>query len=121
MVTQERINILIQTIIGFFVLIAGAEYFKYSTQANYNWFHCTPQVVEISDSSILEVTSIGGPSCDKRGQVKSITKRIVSLFDPNIEPVIFCIKEDGDKIFGYGAKLYDEELLSTYCNNIIHW
>jgi hypothetical protein len=122
MVTQERINILIQTVIAFFGLIAAVEYFKYGTQANYDWFHCTPKVNEIPNTTILEVTAVGSTACDKRGQLKSVTKRLAKLIDPNIEPAVFCLKEVGDRVIGYGAYAKDEELLSsTYCEHIIHW
>lgn len=106
------------------VLMAAVEYFKYSTRLNYDWFHCTPKISEIDNSSIKQITAVGGPSCDKRGQTKSIVKKLSRTFDPNEEQVVVCLKQDEQdetKIVGFGANYKDRDLLSTYCANIIDW
>lgn len=77
-------------------LIAAVEYFKYGTQINYEWFHCTPikESVGGPGSSVLKLSSKGGPSCDKRGEFKTIVKRISRDYEPNQERVSFCIMEN---------------------------
>lgn len=121
MARKSNIFTLVQVVFIVLSLIAAVEYFKYSTRVNYDWFHCTPKVTEFPNSSIKEIISVGGPSCDKRGQTKSILKRISREFDPNVESTVFCIKSDGEKITGYGANSKDQVELSTYCSNIIAW
>lgn len=121
MVPKSNVFTLIQVILIFLSLIGAVEYFKYSTRVNYDWFHCTPKVTEFPNSSVKQVISVGGPSCDKRGQTKSILKKISREFDPNLEEVVFCLKDEGDKIIGYGANAKDQEELSSYCSNIISW
>ncbi|CAH03025.1 sphingosine N-acyltransferase subunit LIP1 [Kluyveromyces lactis] len=100
MATQQnknRVYILLQYVLAALVLIAAVEYFKYKTRISYEWFHCTVQSEELFDhpeGSPLKLWAIGGPSCDKRGELKTIMKRITMDFDPNVEPVKFCIVED---------------------------
>lgn len=79
-------------------LIAAVEYFKYSTQMNYEWFHCTPTVESVGgmDNSLVKIWSRGGPSCDKRGEFKTIVKRITRDFDVNKEHASFCIIENSE-------------------------
>lgn len=79
-------------------LIAAVEYFKYATRINYEWFHCTPTIERIgtAESSVIMLSSRGGPSCDKRGEFKTIVKRISRDFEPNSEHLSFCIKENLD-------------------------
>ncbi|CCH46778.1 ceramide synthase accessory subunit [Wickerhamomyces ciferrii] len=112
---------LIQVVFIVLSLVAAVEYFKYSTRINYDWFHCTPQVTTFPNSSIKQVISVGGPSCDKRGQTKSITKRLSREFEPNQDDVLFCIQDDGNKIIGFGSKFEDKSELESYCANIIAW
>jgi hypothetical protein len=111
---------LVQVAFVVFALIAAVEYFKYSTRMNYEWFHCTPQLSTIPGTEITRAIAVGGPSCDKRGQLKSITKRLTRTFDPNVEPLAFCIHEEDDIIVGYVSKINEEELLQQHCSNIIH-
>ncbi|CCD23106.1 uncharacterized protein NDAI_0B00720 [Naumovozyma dairenensis CBS 421] len=91
-------------------LIAAVEYFKYSTRIHYEWFHCTAikepipydyynqEVIDILDaepsSSVVKYYARGGPSCDKRGEFKTIIKRITRDFEPNLEHYSFCIFEN---------------------------
>ncbi|CAG62918.1 uncharacterized protein GVI51_M13651 [Nakaseomyces glabratus] len=77
-------------------LIAAVEYFKYGTRINYEWFHCTPVMERVGgpDSSVLKIWARGGPSCDKRGEYKTILKRISRDYEPNDEHLSFCIKEN---------------------------
>ncbi|KAH3674331.1 hypothetical protein WICMUC_003403 [Wickerhamomyces mucosus] len=103
------------------VLMAAVEYFKYGTMTNYEWFHCTVSSTGIPNTSIKEFKAVGGPSCDKRGQLKSIVKKISREFDPNYRDVLFCIKDAGNKVIGYGSEIQDEALLKEHCENIIHW
>ncbi|QLG72964.1 hypothetical protein HG535_0E00480 [Zygotorulaspora mrakii] len=79
-------------------LIAAVEYFKYATQANYEWFHCTPSVEPIGyhGSSLVKLSSKGGPSCDKRGEFKTIVKKITRDFDVNKQHISFCIIENAN-------------------------
>ena len=90
-------NLLYCVIISLF-LIAAVEYFKYSTRINYEWFHCTPIMEPISgytdNSTVLKIWARGGPSCDKRGEFKTIMKRIVRDYEPNDESFSFCIIEN---------------------------
>lgn len=93
-------NLFICTIICL-TIIAAIEYFKYATRINYEWFHCTPVIDKITlptypDSSVVMLSSRGGPSCDKRGEFKTIVKRISRDFEPNTEHLSFCIKENLD-------------------------
>ncbi|SCV02455.1 LAME_0H00914g1_1 [Lachancea meyersii CBS 8951] len=77
------------------VLIAAVELFKYSTRVNYEWFHCTPVMESLSEgSSAYKIFAVGGPSCDKRGEFKSIMKKITYDYEPNDQAVSFCIKEN---------------------------
>lgn len=77
-------------------LIAAVEYFKYATQMNYEWFHCTPikESMGSPGSSVIKLSSKGGPSCDKRGEFKTIVKRISRDYEPNLEHLSFCIMEN---------------------------
>lgn len=120
---QNKVITLIETIAVLLALIAGVEYFKYSTMVNYEWFHCTVERDTSPVNSVVEYTAVGGPSCDKRGQLKSIVKTISREFDPNYGDVVFCIKEDhaGERIVGYGADVNDAELLKESCENVIYW
>lgn len=79
-------------------LIAAVEYFKYGTRINYEWFHCTPSMEHVGpdSSSVSKIWARGGPSCDKRGEYKTILKRITRDYEPNNEAVSFCIKENMD-------------------------
>ncbi|KAL6936791.1 hypothetical protein ACO0OL_001341 [Hanseniaspora opuntiae] len=75
--------------------IAAVEYFKYSTKIHYDWFHCTPVYEPISSANnIQRVFAVGGPSCDKRGQFKTIIKRIGRDYPVNTERKSFCVIED---------------------------
>ncbi|SCU79545.1 LADA_0B01420g1_1 [Lachancea dasiensis] len=79
-------------------LIAAVELFKYSTRVNYDWFHCTPVKESLAaGSSAYKVFAVGGPSCDKRGEFKSIMKKITSDYEPHQGAISFCIKEN-DKV-----------------------
>lgn len=118
---KSNVFTLLQTLFIVLSLIGAVEYFKYGTRVNYDWFHCTPEITEFPDSSIKQIISVGGPSCDKRGQTKSILKKLSREFDPNEEKVVVCLKDDGDKIVGYGANVKDQVSLSTYCSNLITW
>ncbi|KAH3673615.1 hypothetical protein WICPIJ_009707 [Wickerhamomyces pijperi] len=120
---QNKFITLIETILAMLALIAGVEYFKYATMTNYEWFHCTVQRSLDPSSSIVEYTSVGGESCDKRGQFKSIVKAASREFDPNYDDVVFCIKEDlkNERIVGYGANVKDAELVKSSCDNVIYW
>lgn len=78
-------------------LIAAVEYFKYKTRISYEWFHCTPkfELLENSGSTYArKLWAVGGPSCDKRGELKTIMKRITMDYEPNDEEVHFCIVEN---------------------------
>ncbi|CAR21755.1 sphingosine N-acyltransferase subunit LIP1 [Lachancea thermotolerans CBS 6340] len=86
---------LFQYVCAGLALIAAVEYFKYSTRINYEWFHCT--LVEEpweQGSSLSRLYAVGGPSCDKRGELKTIMKKITRGFDLQKEGISFCIKED---------------------------
>ncbi|KAL2709835.1 Ceramide synthase subunit LIP1 [Kluyveromyces marxianus] len=99
-VPQNRVFILLQYIACALALVAAVEYFKYKTRISYEWFHCTPQFAPLgsnshsSSSSAQKLWAVGGPSCDKRGELKTIMKRITMDYDPNEEPVRFCIVEN---------------------------
>ncbi|AJS92723.1 BAH_G0042640.mRNA.1.CDS.1 [Saccharomyces cerevisiae] len=75
------------------LLIAAVEYFKYGTRINYEWFHCTP-IKEPQSGSVIKLWARGGPSCDKRGEYKTIVKRITRDYEPNDEHLSFCIIEN---------------------------
>lgn len=92
---KPKIGTLIQYIFASLVLIAAVEYFKYSTKVHYDWFHCTP-VREEMEGSVIKLYAKGGPSCDKRGEFKTIIKRISRDFEPNDEAISFCIIENKD-------------------------
>ena len=47
-------------------------------------------------SSVIKLWARGGPSCDKRGEFKTIAKRISLDFEPNEEHLSFCIMENMD-------------------------
>ncbi|CCK70402.1 sphingosine N-acyltransferase subunit LIP1 KNAG_0E01360 [Huiozyma naganishii CBS 8797] len=96
---KPRIKALFQYIILSLLLIAAVEYFKYSTRINYEWFHCTIVRDPIRDSmgepsSVFKLSAVGGPSCDKRGELKTIMKRIVRDYEPNEENLSFCLIEN---------------------------
>ncbi|CEP64029.1 sphingosine N-acyltransferase subunit LIP1 LALA0_S10e00606g [Lachancea lanzarotensis] len=79
------------------ILIAAVELFKYSTRVNYDWFHCTPVKEAVGENtSAFKIFAVGGPSCDKRGEFKTIMKKITNDYEPNDKPVSFCIKENED-------------------------
>ncbi|XBW36888.1 hypothetical protein QEN19_002467 [Hanseniaspora menglaensis] len=96
----KRVVVLCEYIIFGCLAIAAVEYFKYSTMIHYDWFHCTPVYEDISTvSNIQKLFAVGGPSCDKRGQFKTLVKRIGRDFPVNKERKSFCIIED--KSLGY--------------------
>ncbi|CCH60485.1 hypothetical protein TBLA_0C06930 [Henningerozyma blattae CBS 6284] len=81
-------------------LMAAIEWFKYGTKINYEWFHCRTQI-EFMDyvdsgksSTVRKIWSRGGPSCDKRGEFKTIVKRISRDYEPNDQHLSFCIIEN---------------------------
>lgn len=131
----NQVSTLVQYIIGALALVAAVEYFKYKTRISYEWFHCTPQYEALSSeegNSAQKLWSIGGPSCDKRGELKTIMKRITMDYDPNKEPVKFCIiedtnidsihypVEDGNKgdpgYFSFVAYEHDSKLVEESCS-----
>lgn len=91
----QQIKNLMKYIFLCFLLIGAVEYFKFSTQVHYEWFHCTPIKEPISGSAI-KLWARGGPSCDKRGEMKTIMKRITRDFEPNDEAVAFCLIEENN-------------------------
>ncbi|CAL9729290.1 ceramide synthase subunit Lip1p [Monosporozyma unispora] len=96
---KPRFKALFQYVFISLLLIAAVEYFKYSTRIHYEWFHCTAvkQPFNQNDGSISSVNKIfavGGPSCDKRGELKIIMKRITRDYEPNDENYSFCIVEN---------------------------
>ncbi|CCC70695.1 hypothetical protein NCAS_0F02110 [Naumovozyma castellii] len=93
---KPRIWNLIQCVGVVLSLIAAVEYFKYSTRIHYDWFHCTPimEPLDSSENPIFKVWARGGPSCDKRGEFKTIVKSITRGFEPAKSPISFCIKEN---------------------------
>lgn len=94
---RKRIPILLKCIFIALLLIAAVEYFKYGTRINYEWFHCTPRIETIAEfpgTSVRKIWSQGGPSCDKRGEFKTLLKRITRDYEPNDEHLSFCIVEN---------------------------
>ncbi|SCU98681.1 LAMI_0F15852g1_1 [Lachancea mirantina] len=92
--TSQIANLLFYITIGL-VLIAAVEYFKYSTRIHYEWFHCTPvKETIVPGSSATKMFAVGGPSCDKRGELKTLVKRITRDFETNQERASFCILEN---------------------------
>ena len=92
---RSRIPILLRCIAIALLCIAGVEYFKYSTKINYEWFHCTPIMEPIgTNTSVLKIWARGGPSCDKRGEFKTIMKRITRDYEPNDQHLKFCMIEN---------------------------
>lgn len=96
---KPRFKALFQYICISLLLIAAVEYFKYSTKIHYEWFHCTAvkkqiNYVDGSESSVNKIFARGGPSCDKRGELKIIMKRITRDYEPNDENFSFCIVEN---------------------------
>ena len=90
-----RFLVLLEYTIICLLAIAGVEYFKYSTKIHYDWFHCTPVYQNITaTNNIQKLFAVGGPSCDKRGQFKTIVKRIGRDYPVNTERKSFCIVED---------------------------
>lgn len=90
-----RFVVLLEYTIICLLAIAGVEYFKYSTKIHYDWFHCTPVYENITTTNnIQKLFAVGGPSCDKRGQFKTIVKRIGRDYPVNTERKSFCIVED---------------------------
>ncbi|GAV48896.1 hypothetical protein ZYGR_0N03010 [Zygosaccharomyces rouxii] len=87
---------LFKTLFIALAIMAAVEWFKYGTMINYEWFHCSPEQESIGgpDSSVLKLWARGGPSCDKRGEYKTILKRISRDFEPNDEHLSFCIIEN---------------------------
>ncbi|KAL6946795.1 hypothetical protein ACO0QE_001644 [Hanseniaspora vineae] len=102
---QNKVSALIQYIFISLALIAAVEYFKFGTRQNYEWFHCTPvyESLNISTSSTTtgdsspstakKLYAVGGPSCDKRGEFKTLVKRITRDYDINKQRISFCIVE----------------------------
>lgn len=93
---HPKIANLFKTIFLSFAIIAAVEYFKYGTKINYEWFHCWPVKEQVGgpDSSVFKLWARGGPSCDKRGEYKTILKRISRDYEPNDEHISFCIIEN---------------------------
>lgn len=90
-----RIIVLAQYLAVGLLAIAAVEYFKYSTMIHYDWFHCTPSYEVISSGSdVQKLFAVGGPSCDKRGEFKTIAKRIGRDFPVNKQRKSFCIVEN---------------------------
>ncbi|GMM39915.1 sphingosine N-acyltransferase subunit [Hanseniaspora uvarum] len=91
----KRFLVLLEYTIICLLAIASVEYFKYSTKIHYDWFHCTPVYENITAANnIQKLFAVGGPSCDKRGQLKTIVKRIGRDYPVNTERKSFCIVED---------------------------
>lgn len=88
-----QLSKLLQCVLIALGLISAVEYFKYSTRIHYDWFHCTP-VEEPLSGSAIRLYARGGPSCDKRGEVKTIIKRITRDYEPSKDGISFCIKEN---------------------------
>lgn len=117
------------------LLIASVEYFKYSTRINYEWFHCTPIKEQVGgySSSVVKMWSVGGPSCDKRGEFKTLVKLITRDYEPNEEHLSYCIIEnlnvppihypvaDGNKgepgYIAYAGYDSDSQLVSEMCGD----
>ena len=128
---RSRIPILLQCITIALSLVAAVEYFKYSTKINYEWFHCTPIMEPVgTNTSVLKIWARGGPSCDKRGEYKTIMKRITRDYEPNNQHLKFCMIENvnigpihyplGEPKGEPGYVAYvgyneDEELVQTMC------
>lgn len=93
---EPKIKNLFKTFFISLVVMAAIEWFKYGTKLNYEWFHCWPEQESVGspDSSVLKLWARGGPSCDKRGEYKTILKRISRDFEPNDEHLSFCIIEN---------------------------
>ncbi|CCF60032.1 hypothetical protein KAFR_0I02530 [Kazachstania africana CBS 2517] len=91
---RQQILSLLKYVVISLMLIAAVEYFKYATRINYDWFHCTAVGEPIENSSVVKLYARGGPSCDKRGEFKTIVKRITRDYEPNDESLSFCIKEN---------------------------
>lgn len=96
---KPRFKALFQYVCISLILIAAVEYFKYSTRIHYEWFHCTAVMEPIdqldgASSSVNRIFAKGGPSCDKRGELKIIMKRITRDYEPNDENYSFCIIEN---------------------------
>ena len=92
---RSRIPILFQCIAVALALMAAVEYFKYGTKINYEWFHCTPIMEPVgTNTSVLKIWARGGPSCDKRGEYKTILKRITRDYEPNEQHLQFCMIEN---------------------------
>ncbi|KAL6928736.1 hypothetical protein ACO0SA_002065 [Hanseniaspora valbyensis] len=91
----SRSVVLVQYLAVGLIAIAAVEYFKYSTMIHYDWFHCTPTYENVSSTSdVQKLFSVGGPSCDKRGEFKTIAKRIGRDFPVNKQRKSFCIVEN---------------------------
>lgn len=96
-IRKPRFKALFQYVMLSFALIAAVEYFKFSTRIHYDWFHCTPHYESVDNTtSVNKIFAVGGPSCDKRGELKTIVKRITRDYEPNDESVSFCIIENKD-------------------------
>lgn len=94
-IPRSRIPILFQCIAISLSIIAAVEYFKYGTQINYEWFHCTPIMESMGqDTTVQKIWARGGPSCDKRGEFKTIMKRITRDYEPNEQHLQFCMIEN---------------------------
>ncbi|CCD24028.1 sphingosine N-acyltransferase subunit LIP1 NDAI_0C03680 [Naumovozyma dairenensis CBS 421] len=93
---KPRFWTLFQCVVGALTLMAAVEYFKYSTRIHYEWFHCTPVIETVGgpSSSVIKLYSRGGPSCDKRGEFKTIVKRITRDYEPAEGAISFCINEN---------------------------
>lgn len=130
---SSRLFILFQCLAGALCLIAAVEYFKYKTRISYEWFHCTPVMHTMqTNTSVQKIWAYGGPSCDKRGELKTIMKRITMDYDPNHEPYSFCIIENvnvapihypihenkgNPGYVSYVGYDRDSDIIAQYCNN----
>lgn len=119
-------------------LMGAVEYFKYGTRTNYEWFHCRPQKELIGGpgSTVYKLWSRGGPSCDKRGEFKTLVKRISRDYEPNEQHLSFCIIENKDVgpihypihedkgepgYIAYAGYNQDSELVKELCgDNVIY-
>lgn len=129
--SQNRFLKLLEFVCVGLAIIAAAEWFKASTKSHYEWFHCTVHSEEAGGNSVVKLWSVGGPSCDKRGELKSIIRHITRNYDPNIAPAGFCLTENtkiparhypigpekGDPAYvAYASYLDDESILHELCN-----
>ncbi|AMD21960.1 HFR105Wp [Eremothecium sinecaudum] len=117
---------------GILLSVLGAiELFKYSTRLNYEYFHCTTISEPVAEATSMNmIYAVGSSSCDKRGEIKTILRKITRDYDPNLQPASFCLVENravgsihypdkGKKgpagYVAYAAYDDDEELLLEQC------